>query len=124
MRGRLLVIAAILAAAACGTESKSGTLSVSLSGAQPARAALFQVIGPHAEIAVPPGQPFRIFPSGTSGDTVTIAVIASQGHTLSGALVTVRINDTGTTPTVSLLQVAGDDYSLLSTSSYSLSIAP
>jgi hypothetical protein len=110
--------------AACGTDVKAGTASVSLAGPVAVRGVIFRVVGPHGTIAVPSGQQFRVFLSAGTGDTVTVAVIASLGQTLTGTIVGIPVPNTKALPTVTLLQVAAADYSLKSATSYTLTIAP
>jgi hypothetical protein len=122
---RAALASALVALAACsGTEVKSGTLKVSLAGPSPARGVVFRVVGTHTGIAVPAGQPFRVFTAEGSADTVIISVVANQGNTLSGAVVQFAVPDTRTLPTAVILQVASPTYAMLSPSAFTLSVAP
>jgi hypothetical protein len=123
----LAALTAALVAAACGGDSgpSAGTLEVTLSGAAPARAVKFRLVGPTTGIAEPGTGP--VLAADDAGkDTLVVAVIAPVGATLNGAAVArISVPDVGAAASYSatVLEVAAPSYALQSASQYSLSVA-
>jgi hypothetical protein len=117
----LLLAAAVAAACGGGTDVKAGAVAFTLNGPLPARAIVFKVVGKQTSVDIPSGQPFRVFPGTAVGDTITVVVVANAGSVLTGEVVSVQVPDLAVKPVITVLQVAGTDYSLKTTSSYALS---
>ncbi len=129
MSARRLVaaLAAAAAFAGCGGDGgpSAGTLEVTLTGAAPARAVKFRLVGPTTGIAEPGTGP--VLAADTAGaDTLVVAVIAPVGATLNGAVVArVSVPDVAAAAsyTATVLEVAAPSYALQTASQYSLSVA-
>ena len=122
---RLVAGAGLLLAAACGgTDVRSGAVPLTLTGPVPARGVVFQLAGKHDTITVPSGQPYRVFTTPGTGDTVTVVVVANQGSTLTGAIVDVHVPDVRVPPTFTMIQVAAANYSLQTASAYTVGVQP
>ena len=129
MSARRLVtaLAAGLLAAACGGDGgpAAGTLEITLTGAAPARAVKFVLVGATTGIAEPGTGP--VLAADTAGtDTLLVAVIAPVGATLNSAVVArISVPDVGAAAsyTARVLEVAAPSYALQTASQYSLSVA-
>ena len=118
---RLLRGAVMLALAACsgGTDDKSAVVAYTLTGPTPVRAITFRVAGKHTAFT-PGANTIHVYPSAGTGDTVLVTVVANQGTTLNGAVVSVAIPDRDVKPTITMIQVADANYTLKNPSLFSL----
>lgn len=118
---RMLRGAVMLALAACsgGTDDKSAIVAYTLTGPTPVRAITFRVAGKHT--AVTPGaSTIHAYPSAGTGDTILVTVVANQGTTLNGEVVSITIPDRDVKPTITMVQVADANYALKNPSLFSL----
>lgn len=126
-RRLVLALATALAASACGGDGpQAGTLLIQLSGAAPARAVKFRLVGPQMAILEPgTGAVIAAEPLGT--DTMAVAAFAPVGATLNGAAVAaISVPDVGALSAYSatVLEVASPTYALQPAAQYTLTIVP
>jgi hypothetical protein len=135
-KGRLLPAAALAAAclpAALGLSCDDdvlpptpgevyAVLSASQSGA---RALLVTLVGRNSGAGVILSTPYRVFSTDLGGDTTRIAVVAPEGASLAaGPLFAVNVADVNAAGSyrITVDEVAGADYSLLSTALFTVSL--
>jgi hypothetical protein len=120
-----LALAAALAVAACGDDGpQPGTLVVQLTGAAPARAVKFRLVGPSMAV-LEPGTGAVVSAQPLGGDTMMVASFVPVGATLNGtAVAAISVPDVGAVALYSatVLEVAAPSYALQKASQYTLTI--
>jgi hypothetical protein len=120
--------AAVLLAASAGCKSSTGPtpgpVYLSLAGTPSVRAVRVRIVGKQTQIATVGGIG-HVFLSTPVGDTISALIVAPPGGSLTGAVAQVTVPDVGTAVggmSVTLVQAAAADYTLLSTGGYTLTV--